>query len=56
MLEEKIRETGKTFDEAIANPEGTRFNFSIMQIVFEPKLLDEDLINGFDPDTLEIYY
>lgn len=56
MLEEKIRETGKNLQEWVEQPQGTSFEFQVLQIVMEAKQIEQDVEQGFDPATLKLFY
>lgn len=56
MLEEKIGSTGKDLQQWVEQPEGTTFEFQVLQIVMKAEEIQADLDAGFDPKTLKIFY
>jgi len=55
MLNEKIEESGKNLPPLI-NPEGSKFEFEVAQIVIPAEFINQELEDGYDPDTLELLY
>ena len=56
MLEEKIGSTGKDLQQWVEQPEGTTFEFQVLQIVMKAEEIQADLDAGFDPKALKIFY
>jgi len=40
----------------INTPQGTQFEFQMLQIVIPAELIDQDLAEGFDASTLKLLY
>ena len=55
-LEEKIKESGKSPGQQIAEPQGTKFEFSVIQTVIPADFLHRDLSDSFDPRTIKLLY
>ena len=55
-LEEKIKESGKSPAQQIQEPQGTKFEFQVLQTVIPADFLHRDLGEGFDPSTIKLLY